>query len=158
MAEIEIVRASGTLACLGLGSCIGLCLFDPQTKVAGMAHIMLPAAHVNKPVDKLGKFADTGVGELMRQMERAGARHSRLVAAYVGGAQVFSFGTSERRLDIGLRNADAVSAHLKAQNIRVLGTDVGGNAGRTVSFAVPSGEIRVRTVAQGEKVLCHLAS
>jgi chemotaxis protein CheD len=156
MAEIAVARAGGQLTCLGLGSCIGLCMFDPESKVAGMVHVMLPEAYPGKPVEKPGKFADTGLVELIRQMERAGASRSRLVVAYAGGAQVLNFGGGESRLDIGARNSAAVAAQLQALGLRARATDIGGNLGRTVSFSVETGQIRVRTVAQGERLLCSL--
>ena len=156
MAEIQVLRNTGQLACLGLGSCIGLCMLDPETKVAGMAHIMLPEAYPGKPVEKPGKFADTGVIQLIRMMERAGANRSRLLVAYAGGAQVFSFGNGESRLDIGARNAAAVLVQLQGLGMRAKAFDVGGNLGRTVTFSLETGHIRVRTVSQGERLLCSL--
>lgn len=156
MAEIQIIRGSGQLACLGLGSCIGLCMLDPESKVAGMVHVMLPEAYPGKPVEKPGKFADTGVIQLIRMMERAGANRSRLTMAYAGGAQVFSFGTGESRLDIGARNSAAVLAQLQSLGMRARAFDVGGNLGRTVTFSMETGQIRVRTVSQGERLLCSL--
>jgi chemotaxis protein CheD len=156
MAEIQVLRTSGQLACLGLGSCIGLCMLDPEAKVAGMVHIMLPEAYAGKPVEKPGKFADTGVVQLIRMMERAGAIRNRLLVAYAGGAQVFSFGNGESRLDIGARNAAAVQVQLQGQGMRARAYDVGGNLGRTVTFSLETGQIRVRTVSQGEKLLCSL--
>ncbi len=158
MAEIQVVRHVGQLTCLGLGSCIGLALLDPVAKVGGMVHVMLPESYAGKPVDKPGKFADTGVVELLRQLERAGASRARLVGAYAGGAQVFSFGSGEGRLDIGSRNAAAVLAQVKALGLTIRGTDTGGNLGRTVTMAVDSGEVRVRTVSMGERLLCSLRS
>ncbi|MGV3615091.1 MAG: chemotaxis protein CheD [Fimbriimonas sp.] len=156
MAELHVLRNGGQLACLGLGSCIGLCMFDPEIQVGGMVHVMLPEAYPGKPVDKPGKFADTGVLQLLRLMERAGANRNRIVVAYAGGAQVFSFGNGESRLDIGARNAVAVQAQLQALGMRPRALDVGGNLGRTVTFALDTGQIRVRTVSQGERLLCTL--
>lgn len=156
MAEIQILRGSGQLSCLGLGSCIGLSMLDPEAKVGGMVHIMLPEAYPGKPVEKPGKFADTGVIQLIRMMERAGANRNKLVVAYAGGAQVFSFGNGESRLDIGARNAAAVLVQLQALGMKSRAHDVGGNLGRTVTFSLETGQIRVRTVSQGEKLLCSL--
>jgi chemotaxis protein CheD len=156
MAEIRVLRHTGQLACLGLGSCIGLCLLDPEARVGGMVHVMLPESYPGKPVDKPGKFADTGVPDLIRLMERAGAQRGRLIAAYAGGAQVFSFGSGEGRLDIGIRNAAAVKAQIQALGLPCRSVDVGGNLGRTVTFTVETGQVRVRTVSQGERTLCTL--
>jgi len=157
MAEIQTVKGAGQLTCLGLGSCIGLCGFDPMSKVAGMVHVMLPEAFAGKPVEKPGKFADTGVPALLDALKKAGADSSRLLFAMAGGAQVFKFGASpESRLDIGSRNSVAVTRVLKEMGFRIVAHDTGGSNGRTVIFTVETGDFTVRTVTSGEKTLCNL--
>ena len=157
MAEIQLIKHSGQLTCLGLGSCIGLCGFDPLTRVAGMVHVMLPEAFQGKEVDKPGKFADTGIPELLAQMERSGADKNRMLFAMAGGAQVFKFSANtESKLDIGARNTAAVEAALKERGLRIVAQDTGGNSGRTVIFTLESGDFTVRTVTSGEKTLCNL--
>jgi chemotaxis protein CheD len=157
MAEIKVAKGPATFTCLGLGSCIGLVFFDEQADVCGMVHIMLPEAFKDKPIDKAGKFADTGIPELISQMEKLGASKSRMIAAYAGGAQVFKFGSDgNSRLDVGARNAEAVAKILKSMGSRILAIDVGGSSGRTVTVNSDSGEVRVRTVHAGEKAICSL--
>lgn len=156
MAEIHVSTGPAQFTCLGLGSCIGLALLDPQAKVTGMIHIMLPAAFPDRPVDKVGKFADTGITELIDRLKKIGAVPSRLIAAYCGGAQVFQMGNGESKMDIGIRNAAAVQEILKKLNIKVVAQDVGGNSGRTMIYDSESGNITVRTVLGGERVLCTL--
>jgi chemotaxis protein CheD len=130
-------------------------LIDEQAGVSGMIHIMLPEAFKDKPVDKVGKFADTGIPAMIAQMEDLGANKSRMIAAYAGGAQVFKFGAeAASRLDVGARNGDAVATILKKLAIRVVAHDIGGSSGRTVIFSVAEGTFRVRTVQGGENVLC----
>lgn len=158
MAEIHVLKGAGAFTCLGLGSCIGLCALDPVANVAGCAHIMLPESFADKEVDRPGKFANTSVPELLAMMERLGANRSRLVFAMAGGAQVFKFGsaTTTGKLDIGARNAIAVEDALKGIAMALKAKDVGGNSGRTVTFAVESGQITVRTATTGEKPLTNL--
>ena len=157
MAEIHVVKSPSVLTCLGLGSCIGLVAFDPIVEVAGMIHLMLPVSFKDKVLDKPGKFADTGLPELLRLLDAAGAVKSRLVVAYAGGAQVFRFGDQGNgRLDVGARNIEAVEAAVKVLGIRPIYTDVGGANGRTVTVELASGNVRVRTVNTGEKVVCNL--
>jgi chemotaxis protein CheD len=157
MADIQILKATGSFSCLGLGSCIGLCLFDPTSQIGGMAHVMLPEAFPDRPGDKLGKFADTAVPELLAQLEKAGANPMRLVCAIAGGAQVFKFGAEgTNRLEIGRRNTEAVLAHLKKRGITPKAQDVGGSLGRTMTMTMETGIVAVRTVTQGEKTLCNL--
>jgi chemotaxis protein CheD len=158
MAEIHTLKGPGVFTCLGLGSCIGLCALDPVTNVAGMVHVMLPEMFKGRVEDKLGKFADTGVPALIKALESMGAQRSRLVLAMAGGAQVFKFGSGsgESKLDIGARNQTAVDAQIKALGLRCIGRDVGGNVGRTMTLFSDTGEVRVRTVSQAERVLCKL--
>lgn len=158
MAELYAVKGTAKYTCLGLGSCIGLALWDASVDVSGMIHIMLPEKFPNKPIDKIGKFADTGIPELIQQMEALGASKRRLVAAYAGGAQVFKFGSSTAgsKLEVGARNALATKEILGQLGIRVIGQDVGGTLGRTVTYDTATGEIRVRTVTGGEQSLCKL--
>lgn len=156
MSEIQVLKGSGTFCCLGLGSCIGLAVLDPVSHVAGMVHIMLPESFPGKPIPQKGKFADTGVPSLLEEVMAAGARKERLVVALAGGAQVFSFGSGTTKLDIGARNSVAVNQLLAIHKLKVIAADTGGNLGRTVTFVVETGEIRVKTVTQGERKLCNL--
>ncbi len=157
MAEIHVLKGSGGFSCLGLGSCIGLCMMDPTAQVAGMAHVMLPEAFADRAGEKPGKFADTAVPELLALLEKAGARPERLVCAIAGGAQVFKFGAEgTNRLEIGRRNAEAVLTHLKSRGYTPRGQEVGGSLGRTMTLVIETGIITVRTVTQGEKTLCNL--
>ena len=157
MADIHVIKGSGQLSCLGLGSCIGLCGLDPYANVAGMVHVMLPEAFQGKDAEKPGKFADTGVPALIDAMVRMGASQNRLIFAMAGGAQVFKFSANtESKLDIGARNALAVQEKLRQLGLKLLAHDVGGNVGRTVSFTVETGIFTVRTVTSGEKTLCNL--
>ncbi len=154
MGEIHIAKAPAVFTCLGLGSCIGFFAWDPKIALGGMVHIMLPEAFPDRPLDKAGKFADTGIPELLKLMAREGAMQSRLVVAYAGGAQVFRFGAQkESRLDIGARNAAAVGAIVKRQGLRCLATDVGGSNGRTMTVDTAAGTVRVRSVNGGERAL-----
>ncbi len=159
MAEIQYAQGPAVFSCLGLGSCIGLVVFDRGLEVSGMIHIMLPEAFKDRPVDKLGKFADTGIEELLRGMQERGADRRRMVAAYAGGAQVFKFGSAgEGRLDVGARNVAAVASLVKSLGLRVLATDVGGSSGRTVTVDIAAGSVSVRTLNEGTKILCNLRS
>lgn len=157
MAEIHTLKGPAMFTCLGLGSCIGLCAIDPTTHAAGMVHIMLPELFAGRTEEKLGKFADTGVPALIAALEAIGADRKRLVVAMAGGAQVFKFGSGgASRLDIGARNQVAVEAQIQKLGLRCMGKDVGGNVGRTMTLFSDTGEVKVRTVSQEERLLCRL--
>ena len=156
MADLKVIKGHGELTCVGLGSCIGLCALDPIAAVAGMVHVVLPETLPDKE-GKPGKFADTAVPALVKELEAHGADRNRIVFAMAGGAQVFKFGDgSEVRLDIGTRNADAVRKQVESLNLPILGTDVGGNLARTLLLKLETGAVIVRTVTQGESSLCNL--
>jgi chemotaxis protein CheD len=130
MGEASASNAPGdVLACIGLGSCIGLALVDRSKGVAALAHVMLPESSQPDPPQP-HKFADLAVPALVDLALAHGASRTRLEAAMVGGAAMFQFGGSGQ--DIGQRNAAAVTRHLEALRIPVRATETGGSKGRTV--------------------------
>jgi chemotaxis protein CheD len=151
MAEIAVSRHEGdVLVALGLGSCIGLALLDRASLVAGLAHVVLPESRPGGATP--GKFADTAVPELLRQMTGLGASGSHLHAVLVGGAQMFSAGASGA-LDIGRRNEEAVKAALAAVGIPVTTTLTGGNAGRTMRVHIGTGLVTCKQAGSQEQTI-----
>jgi chemotaxis protein CheD len=133
------------IAALGLGSCIGLTMHDPVSKVGGMAHVMLPDSTTARSLELPGKYADTAVPALVQALEDLGGRASRFVVHMAGGAQMFS-GAGGGVLNIGCRNAVAVRAALQAAGLRLRSADTGGSVGRTLELAVGPGVVTVRSV------------
>ncbi|MCW5937120.1 MAG: chemotaxis protein CheD [Fimbriimonadaceae bacterium] len=160
MADLQVSDRPIIYSCLGLGSCIGLLAYDPTSRVSAMVHIMLPEAFKDKPVDKPGKFADTGLPALAEGMAKLGADMSKVVVAYAGGAQVFRAGnadpSSTSRLDVGARNSVAVEKWLREARWRVVAFDVGGGTGRTMIADLTTGVVKVKTIHKGEQQLCSL--
>lgn len=142
---------------LGLGSCIGLCMFDPVVKVGCIVHIMLPEARLNGQ-DQPAKYADTAVPYVIEQMGARGAVKSRLRTAIVGGAQLFSFEGAGARLDVGKRNAEAVKRLLAASKVRLVAEDIGGKSGRTVTLSATTGDVVVKQAGTDERRLANLMS
>ncbi|HEX3033126.1 MAG TPA: chemotaxis protein CheD [Bacillota bacterium] len=151
MAEIKVAKAPSRLLTSGLGSCIGICLYDKVARVGGMAHIMLPDSTMAKVLN-VAKFADTAVPELIKQMQLLGAAKSRLVAKIAGGAQMFAFATTNDIMRVGERNASAVIAKLEEEHIPLLVCETGGNFGRTIEFDLADGRLYIRTLDMGESV------
>ena len=157
MSELKVAKGQAVFTCLGLGSCVGVIAHDPVAEVTGVVHIMLPEAFKDKPVEKPGKFVDTAMPELIKALSSHGAELNRLVFSYAGGAQVFKFGAqSESRLDVGARNCAAMAAVMAKLGIKPIAIDVGGSQGRTVVVDTESGNVRVRTIHTGERLLCNL--
>jgi len=153
MADLKVGKNPDSLISYGLGSCVGIALYDAQTKVGGLAHIMLPDSTQARATDNTAKFADTAIPVLLEQILRLGAQRNRVTAKIAGGSQMFSFAQATDIMRIGDRNAEAVREALKAHSIRILAEDVGGNYGRTVELLLDSGVFVIKTVNKGDNRL-----
>ena len=153
MADLNICKSPDGITTLGLGSCVGIAVRDPQTGVGGLAHIMLPDSTQIQNNSNIPKFADTGIEDLVKKVVAAGASRSRLVAKIAGGAQMFSFTSSSSLGRVGDRNVEAVKKKLNELRIPILAEDTGKNYGRTVIFYPENGNFVIRAVGQPEKVI-----
>ncbi|SDY83956.1 chemotaxis protein CheD [Proteiniborus ethanoligenes] len=151
MADYKVLKTSGILTTLGLGSCVGIALYDKYSKVAGLAHIMLPSSLEIKNNSNKAKFADTAIVELIKEMKLIGANENKLVAKLAGGSQMFSFNSNTDILRIGERNVLASKKVLQELSIPILSEDTGGNYGRTIELSVTDGNLLVKTVGHGTK-------
>jgi chemotaxis protein CheD len=152
MADLNVGSGSAVLKTTGLGSCVGVTLFDPQHKIAGMAHIMLPSSEIAREGQvNTAKYADTAVPELVRRMRAMGADLRRLVAKMAGGAQMFVFASGSDTMRIGPRNVESTKLALEAMNIPLLSEDTGANYGRTVELDSATGIFTIRSVQFGVK-------
>ena len=111
MADLKVCKCPDALTTLGLGSCVGVALYDPVTKISGLLHCMLPDSTQIRNNSNLAKFADTGIDELIRQMAALGANKNRLVAKIAGGAQMFAMTTTNDSLRGGAHNAEAAKTY-----------------------------------------------
>jgi chemotaxis protein CheD len=126
---------------IGLGSCIGLTMYDPNLKLGAMVHIMLPES--GGRMDRPGKYVDTAVPLLVKELVALGCKNRSIVAKIAGGACMFEyFGTN---LNIGERNAVKVRLLLQEHNIQLAAEDVGGKVGRSVTFLPTNdGKVTIR--------------
>jgi len=153
MADLKVCHAPDAVTTLGLGSCVGVALYDKVTKIAGLVHVMLPdSTQVRQNANK-AKFADTGIDELIKVMTAAGAGRNRLTAKIAGGAQMFAFSGNSDMLRVGERNVEAVKRKLKALGINVLAEDTGLNFGRTVEFYPENGDFVIKAVGKQVKTI-----
>lgn len=153
MADLKATKAPGKLVTLGLGSCIGIALYDNKNKVAGLAHIMLPSSKEIKSNSNKAKFADTAVEILLLDMEKLGARRRYIFAKIAGGAQMFNFSTKNDALRIGERNTKATIKILESYNIPLIASDTGGNHGRTIELDSSTGDLLIKTIGHGTKII-----
>ncbi len=153
MADFRLARPPDKLITAGLGSCIGICLLDPHSRIASMSHIMLPYVKNEKYSGNPGKYADTAIVAVLSAMQEMGADSQHLVAKIAGGAQMFRFTANSDVFRIGERNAMAVEENLEKNKIRLLTKDIGGYVGRTIIFDPATGDLSIRTINQREKII-----
>lgn len=159
MASWKVARSQDVLVTYGLGSCVGLGMWDPELHIAAMAHIMLPDSRQPRTRQEVNpaKFADTAVKAMLDHFPQLGVPIGRLQAKLVGGANMFAFpgrnGGSEGALNIGQRNVNAVKDKLREFKIPIVGEDTGGSQGRSVEYYADSGLMHIRTALTGERDL-----
>ncbi|MBF1051305.1 MAG: chemotaxis protein CheD [Peptostreptococcaceae bacterium] len=153
MADYKVATAPDSLITLGLGSCIGVVVFDKAKKIAGMAHIMLPSSQEIKNNSNKMKFADTCIDMMMEELMKKNVTKSALKAKIAGGAQMFSVSLKSDNLNIGKRNAEAVKAKLKSLNIPIIAEDIHGNSGRTITFDIETTNLNIKSIGKGDSVI-----
>ncbi|KAA9006414.1 chemotaxis protein CheD [Paenibacillus spiritus] len=154
MADLNVGGPYHLIRTTGLGSCVGVTLYDPVKKLAGMAHVMLPSSDIAREGQlNIAKFADTAVPELLRKLLELGAMRSRLVAKMAGGSQMFAFAGGNDTMRIGPRNVEACKEALERLEIPLIAEDTGGSTGRTIEIACSTGILYIRSVQKGVKEL-----
>ena len=153
MADLKVAKAPDSLTTLGLGSCIGLTLYDPAIKLGGMVHYMLPDSTKLKNNGNIAKFGDTGIKELYRQMVAKGASPRRMVAKIAGGAKMFEVSGLSNVGHVGERNTEEAKLILAELKIPLIAEDTGLNYGRTVELNCENGEFYIRAVGKSNKTI-----
>jgi len=142
IAEYEVTTDDAVLTTSGLGSCLGVAIYDDVAGVAGLVHVMLPTAE-DMDESNDAKFADTGIEIMVEAMEAEGASRPRMKAKAAGGSDMLDF--SENGSGIGVRNIEQVEETLEAFDIPLLDTDVGGDHGRSVRLESDTGDFIVKS-------------
>ena len=153
MADANICRPPDEITTLGLGSCVGIVLYDPVVKIAGLVHVMLPDSTKIINNSNKYKFADTGIDTLVQEMVNYGAIKRNLVAKIAGGAQMFSFSNNLEMMRIGERNVEATKEKLAKLGIPILAEETGANYGRTIVFSPETGLLLIKSVGKEIKTL-----
>ncbi|MDR0819408.1 MAG: chemotaxis protein CheD [Oscillospiraceae bacterium] len=152
MADWKISRSPDILTTLGLGSCVGVTLWDKSRGIGGLAHIMLPSSEGYTQHNRM-KFADTALKDMLETILRTGASRANLVAKIAGGAHMFSGSGAGNVLKVGERNAENCKRILGEMKIPLLANDTGGTHGRTIELNIVNGQLKIKTVGFGEKFI-----
>jgi chemotaxis protein CheD len=155
MADLNVCKAPEALTTLGLGSCIGACIYDPVNKIAGMVHYMLPDSTRIINNQNIAKFGDTGIAETVRRMEELGAKRQFMVAKIAGGAKMFAIRAESNlsNLNVGDNNIESAKIHLAALGIKLIAEDTGLNYGRTIEFFAEDGSLKIKSVGREPKFI-----
>jgi chemotaxis protein CheD len=156
IAMMKVAESPDQLYCLGLGSCVGVAVYDPVARIAGMIHILLPSMKEFENAGQLrSKFADTGISDMVVEMIKKGAVKYRMKAKMAGGASMFDIKDSSASdlMAIGKRNVQSCKDALKNLGIELIAHDTGGTKGRTVIFDIDTGTFTIKIINKGEKVI-----
>jgi len=162
VAEYFVTHNPHILASYGLGSCVGVALYDDKRKIGGLAHIMLPDSKSMTKKGSAGKFADTAISAMVEEMERLGSKRWDIKARIAGGACMFTIpGAINPRnvpgpclgMQIGERNIEAAKAALEELKIQLVSEDTGGSYGRTMRFDISNGKVTISSIKHGAKEL-----
>jgi len=153
VADMKVSNKTGDeIITYSLGSCIGIAVFDPLVKVAGILHYMLPESELD--IEKAKKnpfmFADTGIPRLFKEAYKFGAKKQRMKIVIAGGAQILD---QKGFFNIGKRNYMAVKKMFFRNNVFSDFEDIGGNINRTVTVRIDTGEVVIKTAGKGEKII-----
>lgn len=147
--DCAIARSPVKIKTSGLGSCLGITLYDKQEKIGGLLHTMLPNIKDARMKDNPAKFTDAGIEYLVAEIIRRGGAREKLEAKIVGGAGMFE----NSRLNIGERNIKSARETMKKLGVSVIAEDTGKNYGRTVIFDTFNGDLLIKTVLKGDKII-----
>jgi len=162
VAEFYVTHNPHVLASYGLGSCVGVALYDEKRKIGGMAHIMLPDSKAISKPGGAGRYADTAIQAMVVEMERLGSRRRDIKAKMAGGACMFTIpgATNPRNvpgpalgMQIGERNIKAAKRALRELKIPLVGEDTGGAYGRTMRFRISDGKVIISSIKHGVREL-----
>ena len=148
IADYKITGKPNILVTSGLGSCVGLSLYDETLGIGGLAHIMLPQSKNDIAPKFLPRYADTAINIILAELKEQGCNPSNVVAKMAGGASMFPDLKKDGK-GVGERNVEATMGILAAMKIPLMGSDTGGDYGRSIEFSTISGEMRIRSIRHG---------
>ncbi len=154
VADYAVRQGSGVIFTIGLGSCVAIALYDRESKVGGLAHILLPNLAMSRETNNPAKFPQTVVPLMLEEMRALGAsRTSRIWAKIVGGASMFGQLGNGSGINVGERNIASTREVLAENGVPLLAEDTGLDYGRSVYFHITDGQLEVRSLKKGDRVI-----
>ena len=153
MGDYKTCDVSQKITTIGLGSCVGVVLYDTVNKKCGMLHAMLPdSTRIRNNMNRM-KFVDTGLEDLIALMIKEGAVKRRMIAKLAGGAKMFDFGGDSDEGRIGFQNVQATKEHLAKYGIPIVAEDTGDSYGRTIVFDPAKNELEIKTIGKPVRII-----
>lgn len=145
MSDAKVSNNQGdVLITYSLGSCIGVCLYDPTTHIGGLLHYQLPASSMDaqRAHEAPFMFADTGMKILVDKILSMGANKKRIQVKIAGGAAMEN---GPAGFDIGKRNYLSIRKILWQYGMFIDKEDIGGTTPRTLSLNIADGAVTVKS-------------
>ena len=141
------------LVAYGLGSCVGVVMIDPLSRVSGLLHAVLPRLTdgMERADTNPSKYVEGGIENLIAAMVQQGANKNRLIVRLIGGANMLISSGLIRSFDIGTRNIEVARTTLNRLKMPIAVEEVGGHTGRTVRVYVADSRVTVRVIGQIER-------
>ena len=153
VADYAVRRGPHVITTIGLGSCVAIALYDRDTRIGALAHILLPNQAMSRETCNPAKFPETIVPLMLEEMRALGTQNARVSAKIVGGASMFGQLVSGTGINVGERNVAATREALAAAGVPIIAEDTGLDYGRSVYFHLADGRLEVRSLKRGDRVI-----
>jgi chemotaxis protein CheD len=154
ISEYKIAMAPAVLVSYGLGSCVGIALYDSVLKCGALAHTLLPTRpSVISHGSNSAKYTDEAIEIMVSALLENGCAVERLVAKLAGGASMFEPVYKSFRGEIGERNVATAKSCLAKHGIPLIGEDTGQDYGRTIEFHTTTGALLIKSLQRPGRTL-----
>jgi chemotaxis protein CheD len=155
VADYVVLRAPHVITTIGLGSCVAIALYDRDSRIGALAHILLPSPTMSRETANPAKFPETIVPHMLNEMRALGMKNGHVSAKIAGGASMFGqlINTGGGGINVGERNVAATRAALEVAGVPIIAEDTGLDYGRSVYFYLADGRLEVRSLRKGDRVL-----
>lgn len=132
-----------------LGSCVAACLYDPQTRIAGMNHFLLPYQATDPAVS--ARYGVHAMELLINEIMKLGGDRRQLRAKVFGGCNVLNF--SRASWNVGDRNNAFIHQFLAAEKIPIVAERCGGNSPLRVHFRTDTAQAFVKALGDPAQLI-----